>query len=74
MAAKILFVILALAVLTTFVMAENEDMDGFGEDALLEMVKRGKKGKAAFYSKYSLTSRYAVNLTYRSKIIEPYFI
>ncbi|XP_022104100.1 uncharacterized protein LOC110986500 isoform X2 [Acanthaster planci] len=44
MAAKVFFVIFALAVLTAFVMAEyNDDFEGFEDDALVEMVKRGKK-------------------------------
>ena len=51
MAAKMLFVILALAVLTAFVMADADDFEGFDNDALLEIVKRGKKGQA-YHRKY----------------------
>ncbi|XP_038064978.1 uncharacterized protein LOC119735398 [Patiria miniata] len=50
MAAKMFFVILALAVLTAFVMASEED--DFADDALYEMVKRGKKGRKSRGSAY----------------------
>ncbi|XP_038065119.1 uncharacterized protein LOC119735486 [Patiria miniata] len=45
MAAKMFFVILALAVLTAFVMASEEDEDFADHEALYEMVKRGRKGR-----------------------------
>ena len=57
MAAKMFFMVLALAVLTAFVMAEDDDFEGFEDDTLFEIMKRGRKGKAAFHRKYLPTIR-----------------